>query len=118
MHGSFHKRITINLRADQHQRIAQAAAAAGIPTAAFVRSAALAYLDQSFVVPPRLDELLARLIQETRRVGTNVNQVAARVNAARLATPKDMEDVARVLGQLEGTARVLKVVLHNLSPHQ
>lgn len=116
MHGSFQKRITINLTTDQHERLARAAAAAGIQLAPFVRSAALAYLDQSFVVPPRLDELLARLIQETRRVGTNVNQVAARVNAARVATPKDIDDVARNLRELEDTARVLKVVLHNLSP--
>ena len=116
MHGSFHKRVTVNLTTDQHDSLAQAAAGAGVQVAPYVRSAALAYLDQSFVVPPRLDELLARLIQETRRVGTNVNQVAARVNAARVATPRDIEDVTHVLRELEGTARVLHVVLHNLSP--
>jgi hypothetical protein len=116
MHGSFQKRITINLTTDQHERLTRAAAAAGIQLAPYLRSAALAYLDKRFAVPPRLDDLLARLIQETRRVGTNVNQVAARVNAARVATPRDVGDVALVLRELEGTARVLQVVLHNLSP--
>lgn len=116
MHGSFDKRVSVNLTAAQHERLSQAAMDAGMQLAPYVRSAALAYLDQGFVVPPRLDDLLARLIQETRRIGTNVNQVAARVNASRVATPNDIQEVASVLRKLEETARVLDVVLHNISP--
>ena len=118
MHGSFEKRISINLRADQYERLAVAARIAGIQLAPFVRRAAIAYLDKNFVVPPRLDELLARLIQETRRVGTNVNQIAARVNASQVAGREDIQEVECVLRDLEDTARVLQVVLHNLAPER
>ena len=116
MHGTFDKRVTLNLLAADHRRLEHAAREAGVPLAPFVRSAALAYLDQRFVVPPRLDQLLARLVQETRRVGTNLNQVAARVNTAKAADPTDLAEARRVVHQLEDTARVLGTVLHNLSP--
>lgn len=116
MHGTFDKRVTVNLLAADHGRLERAAHQAGVPLAPFLRSAALAYLDQRFVVPPRLDELLARLVQETRRVGTNLNQVAARVNTARVADPTDLAEARRVVHSLEDTTRALGAVLHNLAP--
>ncbi len=116
MHGTFEHRVTVNLRAADHRRLQDAAATAGMRLAPFVRQAALCSLDRTFLVPPRLDELLARLVQETRRVGTNLNQVAARVNAARVADVSDLVTAAERVAELEQVTRVLKVVLHNLKP--
>jgi hypothetical protein len=116
MHGSYSKRITINLHEAQYRRLSEAARCADMAIAPYARAAALGYLDQTFVVPPRLDDLLARLIQETRRIGTNLNQIAERANATRRVSDSDLEAATRTVHELEQTTRVLRVVLDNLSP--
>jgi hypothetical protein len=115
MHGTFNNRITCNLRAEDYQQLAAAAKKAGVPLAPFLRDAAMAYLGKRFLVPPRLDELLARLIGETRRVGNNVNQVAAKVNASATTSREDLDRVKAEIAMLEDVTRILRTVLHNLT---
>jgi hypothetical protein len=116
MHGTYDQRITCNLRNRDYLRLKEAAARAGMGLAPFVREAALAHLDSLFMVPPRLDELLARLIAETRRVGNNVNQVAAKVNALQRVSRADIQRVKEKLDDLEHVTRLLRKIIHNLRP--
>lgn len=116
MHGSYDKRVTCNLRLDDYIRLEAAANAAGRRLAPYLRDAALAYRQGRFLVPPQLDDLLARLVGEARRIGTNVNQIAARVNHTARVEHEQLEALRRSLEELEEVSRILKVVLHNLHP--
>ena len=115
MHGTFEKRITSNLHDDDHRLLKAAADAAGMKLAPFVRDAALAYLSGRFLVPPRLDDLLGRLIAEARRVGNNVNQVAAKVNATDSVTRSDLRRTRKATSELERVTAILRTVIHNLT---
>jgi len=114
MHGSFEKRVTCNLKRPDYLRLKVAAGAVGLSLAPYIREAALAHLDERFLVPPRLDDLIGRLIAETRRVGNNVNQVAARVNAKHSVTHEDLRQVIATVENLEDASRILRVVIQNL----
>lgn len=114
MHGNYEKRVHIYLDLDDHRQLVAAADAHGMPLTPYARDAALAYSDQRFLVPPRLDELLSRLIQETRRVGNNVNQIAARVNVTRTVRNDELDQAKFTISHLEQTTRILNTVIHNL----
>jgi hypothetical protein len=118
MHGTYNKRITCNLRNRDYRRLKETAEQAGMSLAPFLRSAALAYLDSNFIVPPRLDELLARLIAETRRVGNNVNQIAAKANALQSVSGEDIHRLKEKVADLEHVTRLLRRVIHNLEPQR
>lgn len=115
MHGTYDKRITCNVHDDDYRLLREAADAAGMRLAPFTRDSALAYLAGRFLVPPRLDDLLGRLITEVRRVGNNVNQVAAKVNATGKATEADLFRVADFVVELERVTAILRTVIHNLT---
>lgn len=115
MHGSYDKRITCNLRDDDHLALKTAADAAGMRLAPFVRDAALAYLAGRSLVPPRLDDLLGRLIAEVRRVGNNVNQIAAKANATGNVTRSDIKRAGDAALELECVTAILRTVVHNLT---
>jgi len=115
MHGTYKRRITCNLRDDDHQQLKAAADAAGMRLAPFVRDAALAYLTDSFLVPPRLDDLLGRLIAEARRIGNNVNQVAAKVNSTGRANRAELARARDAALELEHVTAILRTVVHNLT---
>ena len=115
MHGTFDKRITCNLRDDDYRLLKAAAEAAGMRLAPFVRDAALAYQTGRFLVPPRLDDLLGRLIAEVRRVGNNVNQIAAKVNATGTVTKGDVGRAGDAALELERVTAILWAVIHNLT---
>ena len=115
MHGTYPERVTCNLSSEDHARLSAAAADAGVPLAPFIRDSALANLELRCPVPPKLDDLLARLIGETRRVGNNVNQVAAKVNSTCRASKEDIDRVKAGLTKLEEVTRILRVVIHNLT---
>lgn len=70
------RRIMLTLTPAQEREIRRAAREAGLKPAAFVREAALAYMDQRFLVPQDQAQRLTSLIAVLRNIGNSLNQVA------------------------------------------
>lgn len=73
------KRTEMYLTAKEHERFKSEAKAHGMRLGEFIRHAGLAYLDQSFLLPP--GELVHDLKVQIKRIGNNINQVAHLANA-------------------------------------
>ena len=80
MHGSYTHRVTCNLHPEQYFKLIRVSRQFNTRLAPFVREAALAYIDKRSLLPPELQKQLNGIVQEVRRVGTNLNQIAARAN--------------------------------------
>ena len=114
MHGTYEHRITCNLHPHQYYPLVRAARLQNMPVAQFVRDAALAYIQRRVVLPPQLDERLANIRQEIRRVGTNLNQIAARTNTLQRITHSDLRHAGKLATQLERQVTVLRHLLESL----
>ena len=91
--------MEILLMPSESKRLATEARKHGKRKATFAREAMFAYMDRRFVVPD--DEVVQRLELAIRRIGTNLNQIARRVNENRVVTELDVEHANRLLAELE-----------------
>lgn len=74
---------------------------AGKPPTAFLREAALAYLERRYLVPARIEDRLQELVFLFRNIAGNLNQLAAKANALKRATVFDLLFARRLVLRLE-----------------
>lgn len=119
MHGTYTHRVTCNLYPDQFFQLSHAANQFHSRVSPFLRDAALAYLDRKALLPASLESRLQGMVQEIRRVGTNLNQIAARANTYQRLTHDDLRKSAQLVVMLERQVTMLRAVLESLpqSPH-
>lgn len=91
--------VTLSLLQDR--RLCAAADLHGRKPAAFLREAAFAYLDRGAVLPAMLQEGLAALTLEVRRIGTNINQLARQANTRSATAPAAFQRAVALLAELE-----------------
>ncbi|WP_329356701.1 MobC family plasmid mobilization relaxosome protein [Streptomyces anulatus] len=104
------ERVDVRYSADEKTAIHTEARRLGLARAHFVGAAVMAYLNGDFTLPEqrtadddRIDEL-AFLRTELARVGTNVNQIAHRLNSGGTSHPGDtavLVETGRVLDQVK-----------------
>ena len=116
MHGTYTHRVTCNLHPEQFFRLQQVAQQFNSRLAPFVRDAALAYLDRRSLLPASLEKHLTKIVQEVRRVGTNLNQIAKRANTYQRLTHDDLRKAAQLVVMMERLVLVLRQALESL-PH-
>lgn len=116
MHGTYTHRVTCNLHPEQFFRLQQVAQQFNSRLAPFMRDAALAYIDRRTMLPASLKRNLTKIIQEVRRVGTNLNQIAKRANTYQRLTHDDLRKAAQLVVMMERLVLVLRQALESL-PH-
>lgn len=116
MHGTYTHRVTCNLHPEQFFKLQQVAQQFNARLAPFMRDAALAYLDRRSMLPAALEKNLTRIVQEVRRVGTNLNQIAKRANTYQRLTHDDLRKAAQLVVMMERLVLVLRNALESL-PH-
>ena len=99
-----HRRINCRVSQREYDIITAASKQAGMPRATFIRAAALAHIEGQFIVPPSVQEGLAHLTAELRRMGNNLNQIARRTNTFQRATIIDLYRTRRILDRDEDLA--------------
>jgi len=109
-------RVNCRLDLDEVRMLRVRAREAKVKPTTLLRQAALAYLRQRFLVPPQLKETLMQLLQETRRIGTNLNQIAAKTNLLQRATGGDLRRARKLVDGLETRLRALDSLLRTLRP--
>jgi len=109
-------RINCRLTPEEQRQLIKAAREAKVPPSTLLRLAAFAYLEKQTLLPPSLEDLLRSLLQEARRSGTNLNQIAAKVNRLQRASFGDIRDTRRVLAQYEERIRELEALLRTMRP--
>jgi len=109
-------RINCRLTPEENRQLAKAAREVKIPPTTLLRQIAFAYLENRTLLSPGLEDLLRSLLQETRRSGTNLNQIAAKVNRLQRVSFGDIRDARRVLVQFEERLRELEGLLRSARP--
>jgi hypothetical protein len=109
-------RVNCRLDPDEVRMLRARAREVKMKPTSLLRQAALAYLRQRFLLPPQLEETLVQLLQETRRIGTNLNQIAAKTNSLQRATGGDLRRARKLLEGFEAHLRMLDRLLHTLRP--
>ena len=94
------KRVDLLLDYQDYERIEAAASRHNMKVGPFIRACVEAYLDKRFLVPEQ--EPVRQLELGIRRIGSNVNQIARRVNAQGEAQVLDVAEMNRFLVELEG----------------
>ena len=116
MHGTYTHRVTCNLYPEQYFRLQQVAQQFNSRLAPFMRDAALAYVERRSMLPASLEKHLTKIVQEVRRVGTNLNQIARRANTYQRLTHDDLRKAAQLVIMMERQVMVLRHALESL-PH-
>ncbi len=95
------RRADVSFGLDQYARLEEAAARHHMAVALFIRTCIDAYLSRSayFIVPNA--EAVRQLELGLRKIGGHINQIARRVNKARVADHQDIEDLYDRLADLE-----------------
>lgn len=110
------QRVNCRLSPEEQQKLAAFARKMRVKPSTLLRIAAFAYLEQRFLLPPQLEDLLLRLLQESRRIGTNLNQLAAKANSLQRATGGDLRSARKLVNALEDRVRELDDLLRSLRP--
>ena len=110
------QRVNCRLSPEEQKKLGARARSSGLKPATLLRLAAFAYLEQRFLLPPHLEDLLTRLLQESRRIGTNLNQLAAKANTLHRATGGDLRAARKLVGAFEDRLRELDTLLRTLRP--
>lgn len=116
MHGTYTHRITCNLYPDQYFQLNYTAQQFNTRLAPFLRDAALAFITKKSMIPEALARHLAGIVQEVRRVGTNLHQIAEKANIYQRVTHDDLRKAGQLVQLLEHQVAILHNALHSL-PH-
>ena len=114
MHGTYTHRITCNLYPDQYFQLAHTARQFNSRLAPFVRDAALAHISKESLIPASLKEHLVGIVQEVRRVGTDLHQIALRVSTYQRITHDDLRKAGQLTQMLERQVTILHNALQSL----
>ncbi|MDY7091807.1 MAG: plasmid mobilization relaxosome protein MobC [Acidobacteriota bacterium] len=114
LHGTYTHRVTCNLYPHQHELLLTTARSFGAKLAPFLRDAAIAYCQRRTMLPDSLQKHLGQMIQEIRRVGTNLNQMAAHANSFQRVTHQDLRNAGKLVLTLERVVGVLQKTLEEL----
>lgn len=109
-------RVHCRLSAEELAKLHSAAKRDNVKPTPALRQLAFAYLEQRFLLPPTLEETLSRTLQELRRVGTSVNQIAAKANALARIGPFGTQRAVRIVAELEESLDLLRSHLTHLKP--
>lgn len=109
-------RVNCRLTPDEQSQLQKAARTAKVPPSTLLRVAAFAYFGRKNVLPPGLEDMLRALLQELRRSGTNLNQIAAKVNRLQRVSFGDFRHARRVFAQFEERLRELEELLRTMRP--
>lgn len=116
LHGTYTHRVTCNLHPHQYDILRGTAQRFSARLAPFLRDAAIAYCQQRMMLPEALQKRLTGMVQEIRRVGTNLNQIAARANSYQRVSHQDLRNAGKLVQLLEHQVHMLRQVLESL-PH-
>jgi hypothetical protein len=97
------RRVNVTLSPEEHARFELASQAQGERVTTHLKQCALAYLDQRYLVPPRLEEQLDEFIAIMRGIGNNLNQLARHSNEMRYFL--DTNEVRLQLRRMEDEVR-------------
>ena len=114
MHGTYTHRITRNLYPDQYFQLSHTAQQFNSRVAPFLRDAALAYIAKKSMIPEALGKHLAGIVQEVRRVGTNLHQIAEKANIYQRVTHDDLRKAGQLVQLLEHQVAILHHALQSL----
>jgi hypothetical protein len=104
-------RLSVRLRADDHELLAERSAARGIPAATYVSMVLRAHLRAVTPLPERELAELKRAVGELGMIGRNLNQLARVANqTGNLAGPSP-SDLRAVLKALEGMRDHVKALM-------
>jgi hypothetical protein len=109
-------RVNCRLTPTELDRLREASARVGHRPTTALRLFALAYLEQRFLLPANLEQLLLSCRQEIRRAGSNLNQLAAKANAAHRVTFGDLRRARRIAAEMEDNLEALRSALSSLAP--
>jgi hypothetical protein len=110
------ERVNCRLSPEEQDQLVARARSSGRKPATLLRLAAFAYLEQRFLLPPHLEDLLTHLLQESRRIGTNLNQLTAKANTLQRATGGDLRTARQLVGAFEDRLGELDALLRSLRP--
>jgi hypothetical protein len=96
-----HPVISVTLTEAEHRLLQTAACASGRKPAAFLREAALAYLNKRYLVPKNLETALHALTDQLSALGNNFNQIAKHANTKRRASAADIRAARALLEKTE-----------------
>ena len=87
--------LSVRLKPAEHQKLKQLCQDSGLPASTVIRQ-----LLVGAEVRPRRTKELKELYLAVNRIGTNINQIARKVNAG-FGTRNDMQELLYLMGQLE-----------------
>ncbi len=99
------QRLTCSLSREDFQQLKRHAEHTGLAPTAFLREAALAYMDQRYLVPADVVRRQEAMTAEIRRCGTLINQLAAKANTRKEATLSDIRAARALLVDLDRRLR-------------
>ncbi len=110
------KRLELTLTPDEHQTLQDAAKRHKKKLSTFTKEAALAYLNQEFIVPD--EEHLQRIELGIRRIGINLNQLVRRAHQSGIQpdTVAQLEELVRQLEQSVGDS-LRHPLVHKTKPN-
>ena len=87
--------LSVRLKPTEHQKLKQLCEDSGLPASTVIRQ-----LIAGAEVRPRRTKELKELYLAINRIGTNINQIARKINAG-FGTRNDMQELLYLMGQIE-----------------
>lgn len=94
-------RLNCSLSQAEIEVIAQKADKAGLSPTAYLKKAALAYMNKKYLIPKDVQQELQKITVLLRNIGTNINQMALRTNKLKKTTVFDLYKAKELIGVLE-----------------
>ena len=100
------KRLNASLSPDEYELLCRRAEQAGRTPTAFLKELAFRQLrrQNNFIVPAELEQRLSQLIEQTRRLGNNTNQLAKEAYVNGVNSTK-LEQARRLIFELEDAVK-------------
>lgn len=95
------KRVNLTLSLSEHREFSREAKTHNLKIASYVKSLALAGLNNQAIIPPHLESELKTLRFAIRNIANNVNQIAHHSNMIREISSTDENNLLQHLKQLE-----------------
>lgn len=101
--------LVVRLSPAEHDKIKKKAKKLGVTVSAFLRVQALENASADTLLAPTVDQkLLGKVSAQLGRIGSNVNQMAKRLNSGHQVAAKELEAMRRNLAVMQ--AAILKAV--------
>lgn len=100
------KRINCSFNQEEYSRIIQNAEMTGLTPSAYVKKAAMAYMNFTWILPASVEQKLGDLVFLTGNIANNINQIARKANMEDHATVEDMLQVKQKVHELEKAVEI------------